>query len=145
MFWAAHSLVLDLDDSAPKTGTAHGSRRKIIGTTDPNVAHSFWITSFPKLSPSISSLRQPSASRFYTYSGCWPTSGGAFRTSTLRLIRPRNGGPSNFAMRSPGNPHPAIYLMRDRDRILGDDFTRHVQDMGIQQVTLGASIPLAKG
>ena len=26
------------------------------------------------------------------------------------------------------------YLLRDRDRIFGDDFTRQVQDMGIQQV-----------
>ena len=26
------------------------------------------------------------------------------------------------------------YLLRDRDRIFGDDFSKHVQDMGIQEV-----------
>jgi putative transposase len=60
-------------------------------------------------------------------------SGGTYRTSTSRLIPPRNGPPSNFAMRSPGDSAPR-YLLRDRDRIFGDDFTRQVQDMGIEQV-----------
>jgi hypothetical protein len=39
---------------------------------------------------------------------CWHMSGGEYCTSTSRLIRLRNGLPSNFAMRSPGTRHPAI-------------------------------------
>ena len=37
------------------------------------------------------------------------------------------------------------YLLRDRDRIFGDNFTRQVQDMGIEQVLSCAAIPVAKG
>jgi hypothetical protein len=53
-------------------------------------------------SPSITSLCTQFASRCFTYSWSWPMNGGAFYISTSRLIRPRKGRPSNFAMRSPG-------------------------------------------
>ena len=33
------------------------------------------------------------------------------------------------------------YLLRDRDRIFGDDFTRQVEDMGIEQVLSAARSP----
>jgi len=35
------------------------------------------------------------------------------------------------------------YLRRDRDRIFGDDFTKRVQDIGINEVLGGAALALA--
>jgi len=43
-----------------------------------------------------------------------------------------NGPPTTPRRLSLG--HRARYLLRDRDRIFGDDFSKQVQDMAIQEV-----------
>jgi hypothetical protein len=68
----------------------------------------FSTTMSNSLSQWTSSPCQRSAFRFCTCFWCWPMKGGEYCTSTLRLIRLRNGPPSNFAMRSPGTRRHAI-------------------------------------
>ena len=53
--------------------------------------------------------------------------------SASRPTPPRSGLPSNSATHFRGTPQPR-YLLRDRDRIFGDEFTQRLKDMGIQEV-----------
>src|ERR1039458_2977646 len=53
--------------------------------------------------------------------------------SASRPTPPRSGLPSNSATHFRGTPQPR-YLLRDRDRIFGDEFTKRVKDMGIKEV-----------
>jgi putative transposase len=57
--------------------------------------------------------------------------GGAFSSLASRRIRQRSGLCSNFGMLFHGR---VCYLLRDRDRIFGEEFVHQVKAMGIKQV-----------
>ena len=65
---------------------------------------------------------------------------GVLCTSASRLTPRRNGRPSNSSDAFPWDTAPR-YLLRDRDRIFGDDFTKQVRDMGIQPVLSAPRAP----
>jgi transposase InsO family protein len=55
-------------------------------------------------------------------------------------MRPRSGQPSNCGKPFPGTARPQ-YLLRDRDRIFGQEFVEQVKAMGIKQVLSAPGSP----
>jgi putative transposase len=81
--WGApriHGELLKLGIEVGETSV--GKYRSVIANHRPKRGAPFWRTTSANLSPSISLRCRLSASRYCTYSWCWPMNGGAFCTST---------------------------------------------------------------
>ena len=70
----------------------------------------------------------------------WPIIGGAMSISMSRPTPARSGPPSKIVQAFPWDTAPG-YLIRDGDRVYGEDFRQRVQVMGIREVLTAPRSP----
>jgi hypothetical protein len=80
---------------------------------------------------------------YCTCSWFWRTTEDGSCISTSPLIRRRTGPRSNFGR--PSRLSKFQYLLRDRDRIFGTDFTKQVEDLSIEEVAVSTPCTVAAG